>query len=215
MPNWTKNKMTVVGDKQTLEQFMQSVKSSESAFDFNAIIPMPKSLEVESSSLAKDAYLVYYGTREQQKQGMYCSTDKELDEKIAQVKSNTVSKQLADTYHYNIVNYGASSWYEWRNQNWGTKWNACEVEVNQINDSLYPKHGTHQLDIYFETAWSYPQPVYEKLSGIFPELFFHIELDEEGGFFWGDIEFFNGKMTDNLKEGVRPGGPYDWSDDDE
>ena len=48
--------------------------------------------------------------------------------------------------------YGAENWYDWACQHWGTKWNACETEV--IDE-------TH---VSFDTAWSTPQEIFEKLS---------------------------------------------------
>ena len=41
-------------------------------------------------------------------------------------------------------------WYNWNRQNWGTKWNAYSTEKNDNT-------------IMFDTAWSSPIPVMEKL----------------------------------------------------
>lgn len=42
------------------------------------------------------------------------------------------------------------NWYDWNRQNWGTKWNAYDTE----------RDGN---DIVFDTAWTTPYPVMEKL----------------------------------------------------
>jgi hypothetical protein len=52
--------------------------------------------------------------------------------------------------------YGHTSWYEWSNANWGTKWNA--YEINRISDTV----------IKFQTAWSMPAKWFEKLIDKFP-----------------------------------------------
>jgi hypothetical protein len=59
--------------------------------------------------------------------------------------------ELGYTYVNNYIEYGATTWYEWCNLNWGTKWNAYNDE----------KVGNK---ISFTTAWSFPQPVMEKLA---------------------------------------------------
>ena len=54
-----------------------------------------------------------------------------------------------------------TDWYNWRNTNWGTKWNAYEVEINW--DEEYKEC----IEINFQTAWSPPEPIYFKLDEIF------------------------------------------------
>ena len=56
-----------------------------------------------------------------------------------------------------------TDWYNWRNTNWGTKWNAYEVEINW--DEEYKEY----IEINFQTAWSPPEPIYFKLDEIFGE----------------------------------------------
>jgi len=46
-------------------------------------------------------------------------------------------------------------WYDWRNFNWGTKWEACDVKITQDY--------TDFLEITFNTAWSPPKPIAEIL----------------------------------------------------
>ena len=45
-------------------------------------------------------------------------------------------------------------WYEWCIHNWGTKWNACRVELSE-----FPEY----LEYKFETAWDAPRPVFAAL----------------------------------------------------
>lgn len=56
-----------------------------------------------------------------------------------------------------------TDWYNWRCTNWGTKWNAYEVEINW--DEEYKEC----IEINFQTAWSPPEPIYFKLDEIFGE----------------------------------------------
>ena len=51
MPNWVSNSISISGKEKDLKQIVKYVKSKTSDFDFNKIIPMPKSLaETEASS---------------------------------------------------------------------------------------------------------------------------------------------------------------------
>ena len=56
-----------------------------------------------------------------------------------------------------------TDWYNWRNTNWGTKWNAYNIEIEW--DEEYQEC----IEIKFETAWSPPEPIYFKLDEIFGE----------------------------------------------
>ena len=79
-----------------------------------------------------------------------------------------VIKQLIDVYE----KYGATSWYDWRLQNWGTKWNAYHTSTGDMDDE-------NKYTLYFQTAWSHPYPVLEKLVSMFPELEFDYKFADE------------------------------------
>lgn len=73
------------------------------------------------------------------------------------------------------------NWYDWNCENWGTKWNAKFVELD--NDS-------EELIIYrFETAWNrISDQLWEDIKSKFPTLDFSFVAIEEGGFFWSRTE---------------------------
>jgi hypothetical protein len=75
--------------------------------------------------------------------------------------------------------------YNWAVENWGTKWDAYEITLGE--DERF-------LNIYFCTAWSPPEPVMLKLSGLLPELeITHAYIDEFSEFCSIDI-YKDGKM---------------------
>jgi hypothetical protein len=61
--------------------------------------------------------------------------------------------------------------YEWCNNNWGTKWNACETTVSRL---------IQRLEYRFRTAWCEPEPIFQKLREMFPKLsFVMISIEEQ------------------------------------
>ncbi len=85
---------------------------------------------------------------------------------------------------------GVICWREWSISNWGTKWNAYQTEIEHRAD------GTSQLR--FQTAWSHPDPVIEKLSKKFPETVIEVSYaDEDFGFNLGKYSIKNDERTDS------------------
>ena len=77
--------------------------------------------------------------------------------------------------------YGSNNWYDWSVANWGTKWNAQYSSLNNKNT------------LWFDTAWSCPIPVLNKLAEIccINDVRFEGEWADEDcgcnvGVFWSD-----------------------------
>ena len=63
-------------------------------------------------------------------------------------------------------------WWDWRIQNWGTKWNVSNVDVvAEDSDSI---------EFEFDTAWSPPEPIILKLREDFPDVSISAFYDEPG-----------------------------------
>ena len=134
MPNWTQNEVQIFGDQQKMELFKKSVESKELKFDFDLIVPKPKVLEkVESVIIEKN------------KEKIEAENIKGDMKKI--MLSGSLSGDEAKTFPNKC-------WYEWCLHNWGTKWNACRVELSE-----FPEY----LEYKFETAWDAPRPVFAAL----------------------------------------------------
>jgi hypothetical protein len=63
-------------------------------------------------------------------------------------------------------------WWDWRVQNWGTKWNSYDCEVIEMDDD--------QVEYTFSTAWSPPEGVIEKLRERYPDIQVTAFYDEPG-----------------------------------
>jgi hypothetical protein len=64
-------------------------------------------------------------------------------------------------------------WYNWRVQNWGTKWDCYTLE---IDDSDLP----HGFEVTFETAWSPPEEVCHAIREQYPNVSISWFYDEPG-----------------------------------
>ena len=87
-------------------------------------------------------------------------------------------------------------WYDWRRENWGTKWDLCQVTIIETDgiDKEYFNKRNRLAGFSFKcwTAWREPLPVWEKLTemGICVTAYYL----EEGGFFCGIYE--DGEITE-------------------
>ncbi len=64
-------------------------------------------------------------------------------------------------------------WYDWRLQNWDTKWDAYDVQVDGGFDD-------DELTIEFNTAWSPPEAICHALREQYPEATVSWFYDEPG-----------------------------------
>ena len=152
MPNWCNNYLTIEGNDETLREILEFVKSEETAFDFEKIIPMPD--------------YIYRGVISPEA------------EKI----------------------YGKNNWYDWSIENWGTRWNSEDAEVDAN-------------EILFLTAWSSCDPVIAALAKMYPTMRIVYTFYEPGMCFCGQRVYENGKITFSF-DGDYCENPY-WEDDEE
>ena len=87
----------------------------------------------------------------------------------------------------------APAWYDWRCENWGTKWDVCnvqftEAELTVIGD-VYEDGCEAEFGFHCWTAWGPPLPVWNALV----DLGISVDADyqDEGGMFEG--RYVNGE----------------------
>ena len=79
------------------------------------------------------------------------------------------------------------AWWDWRVQNWGTKWDINAEIIDEYDDYI----------IYqFDSAWSPPVAWLEKVAKDWPELDFRIKYEEEGAGFIGVAKAHAGVTND-------------------
>ena len=208
MPNHITNSITLSGNKEKIAEMMENIKNDEvgvGSIDFNKIIPMPESLNIQSGSATERGYKAYKDFMEVYTLFGTTNMDNILhvplsSEEVFLRQRSDIERaefELGKTAFQNMVKYGATTWYDWCIQNWGTKWNSYgydpEVDYND-GDSLW-----------FQTAWSAPHPILEKLSEMYPSITFaHQWADEDLGANCGSRTYLGGEMIDEfIPEGVR------------
>lgn len=82
--------------------------------------------------------------------------------------------------------YGKNNWYDWSNENWGTKGNSEDAICENYED---------ELSYNFYTAWSPCEPVIRTLAEMFPEAKLSFQFEEPGCCYFGEQEYENGHMT--------------------
>jgi len=81
-------------------------------------------------------------------------------------------------------------WYEWRINNWGTKWDIDDDEVNVVSDD------DNEIILVFTTAWSPPVGWFAALGEALPDAEVSLVYAEQGMCFAGHTIFKNGAVQD-------------------
>lgn len=162
-------------------------------FDFNQIIPMPPQLRIEA-----DAWISPLENQHTFSTPMKAHLDK-MREKSEDFTPE-FRKKIFENFIQGIRNYlefGYACWYDWSIHNWGTKWNSYDLVIDE--NLSFP------LEFEFQTAWSFPAPVFEKLSAEFPMLEFDCCCFDEGWGFAGNGCFNsqNGKLKFKIGEATK------------
>ena len=222
MPNHVINRLEFFCSKEKLKEILSAICYAEDSgaeatgigtVDFNKITPMPPSLEIESGSNTDrgiNLYLTsinpsvrYYG-----KEKMGAAAFEALAQRLngsrsflrhnvamtsTEIKNSTLYTnedellQLGKTAVSNLEQYGATTWYDWRTRGdtWNTKWNSYSASYDGGNE------------VYFQTAWSAPHPIVQKLSAMYPEVTIkHVWANEDSWQSCGSRTYLSGEMID-------------------
>ena len=148
MPNWTSNHISIEGEAADIRAFLEAVKWEDKIFDFNRLIPMLELLKRTVSG-----FMTIDGKK----------VESWIEDKDSEGK--TVPRCFNADEQRELEQIGYSNWYDWAVANWGTKWNACRVEIHDASQHRY-------AEVSFDTAWSAPVPVLLKMRKQFPRLTF-------------------------------------------
>lgn len=217
MPNHVTNRITIHADGAQLNEILEAVKYDEvgiGSIDFNKLIPMPESLNIESGSETDRAISLYLTAINPMQPDMGCgkvsmeelaALNQGLNRKncLRSYSSNLTQGDIAKYTQYkpldeylslgkaaveNFINYGSATWYEWSIRNWGTKWNAYGYD----DTDFHPKENV----LEFKTAWDSVPEIMQVLSEKYPDVEFTYEYaDEDIGSNAGRLVYFGGEIT--------------------
>lgn len=163
MPNWTHNTIRISGKPADIRAFLEAVKWEDALFDFNRLIPMPAILRQTCSGSRHFDGVLHETWFVENPEASY---------------STRVERPFNCEEKAVLAEIGYSSWYSWCVEHWGTKWNACDVTVSGPA-AIEAGHA----EIRFDTAWSMPGPIQQKVFGMFPQLAISwIWSDEDDGY---------------------------------
>lgn len=115
--------------------------------------------------------------------------ESEIDDPVLNTEQDIMDygKRAVD----NVIKYGYADWYDWCVENWGTKWNACNVNYYPEDDNT---------TIFFQTAWADVSNLIQELSRKYPKNTFEYSYAEEGmGNYCGFVNFKNGKILQHCE----------------
>jgi len=172
MPNICYNKLTIRGERSEIEHFLEQVAGPDTLFDFNKIIPIPEELnQIQSvNTLKEDIALL---CREAIEGDLTEEETKSLDGKI--FDTDVTHRENAKKAFHCVVKYGASDWYDWCVEHWGTKWNAFDTSI-KWRKNFYKKACCY---LSFSTAWTPPTSILEAIIIQFPSLTFRLDVELE------------------------------------
>ena len=151
MPNWCHNRVDVYSENKTDLQKVLDIFNNKESV-FGQIIPEPNWMKIPFKG--------------------------ELPKKREMRAPNgalvTVVTEFSDGTQ-------DTRWYDWRLQNWDTKWDVhdAEIEEERWEDEL------ESFTAEFQTAWSPPEAVCHRLRDMFPNVSISWFYDEPGCQFAG------------------------------
>jgi hypothetical protein len=194
MPNHVTTICTVTGPTEAVDAFVAAhIRPRDDGkgdhFDFKTVIPMPECVEgTESGSEADAGFYALTGLHKVEfafssQTPMHSAaqhlgfpmgamtTHEDYARWLAEKNPDAIEKGKRQLRCFRET--GCLSWYDWSVENWGTKWGSYDY----VERSREPGRFVFK----FETAWSVPRPIFDKLIGLHPELTFALSSIDEGG----------------------------------
>ena len=183
MPNWCENKLKIGNESKIAEFEQKYLTKTEDGwnFDFNTVVPMPKSLRAIVVSGwptgRKELYQLLSRfdfnndcAKEFSRELMTFNGRKACDNFIGDnvdivENAKTFVETSLETHEgrdrllqafieiFNEITYGKSDWYQWSIANWGCKWSCSNFSV-----------GVTPGEYFFDTPWAAPLQLIEELS---------------------------------------------------
>ena len=192
MPNWVQNEITFYGEEKDIKKVFELIKSEESDFDFNKLVPMPETLHLTAGGHddASIQYAISKMPKSKQTEAKVTLTKAKCDfygsyfNKVYSRKFTT--KELEDAakeFQKELAKKDKDSWDQTNYQALGIKTfedlgnmylhNIVTYGCDTWYDWSCEHWGTkwNACEVYtsdshisFQTAWSVPDPILEALA---------------------------------------------------
>ena len=80
--------------------------------------------------------------------------------------------RYGESQRFHSTGIADDRWYDWRLQNWDTKWDAYDVSIDDDDPE--------QLEVSFNTAWSPPEAICSAIREQYPDIDVSWFYDEPG-----------------------------------
>ena len=108
-----------------------------------------------------------------------------------------VSFTVDEIQKANLEKFGYKSWYDWRIDKWGTKWQECDLFVQQ--EYTIRAEDKSEIAFGFNTAWAPPIEAFNKISADYPSILFCLYYEEPGMGFCGKNIWFDGECKEEYQ----------------
>lgn len=221
MPNWIENTIWVE-NKEDFPKFLKALAYKGQPFSYNALDPMPEALNIDAladatCAAAKMAVTLVQSSIAPDFKGLHPYLDPLLREYSVSPEHPRTTEafkawlllekpeviQYGQRLLKNRQKYGYETWYPWRLDHWGVKWDVNPDSLEIVES---------ELKIRWESPWSSPTPVIRMISERVgaPFQLEWCDLDDLKG--WHTQEWEDGVMT---KEDFEPDPEYQEDEEEE
>lgn len=185
MPNWVYNYAYITGKEEDLREFIDKARQPYATYFRGGFEEGEAGAKIYNPDLVREAVweepLSFWNFKKPTDTDTYFSTDSVKPEGYEEMN---IEERMAHS-----INYSSNGWYDWNVREWGTKWDASEVE---LMENFNPKDG--HISYRFNTAWSPAEGAFQAMVEQHPNLHFTFSCEEEQG--WGvEYESFNGNLS--------------------
>ena len=158
MPNHCHNRVTIYGSGNDTEETREQIAKLKEIFEGESIFPqfIPEPDWLNTPLMSKDVKEYSFS---------------EPRGKVGELPQY-VDTQYGKSLRFKSTDHVDDRWYDWRVQNWDTKWDCYDVEV--VDDD------PECTEIQFNTAWSPPAAIWNELREQYPDVEISWFFDEPG-----------------------------------
>lgn len=202
MPNYVTNEIKIIGPETRVAEFFKQAKATVTSEDFTTKALTTEEVEFSFRGFVPPPDHPDYNTdgcsHRHPSPGMAEYIKKQFG--VDMPTDHPMLKGIND------VDEHPNCWYVWNKENWGTKWDAGDVKIggeHTILDRL-ARAGSEVVEevVQFDTAWSPPFPVFNKITELYPDCRFVFRwIDEDmQGHGGGQIDTKDGKLIDEVND---------------